>query len=134
MTAAADAPGSLDLCFIVDDAPEAIGAHLRECGVEITEGPVPKTGAQGPMRRITAATPTGTWSRSPAISGPISLVDMHATNETGRFSTDVYAHRLKSAAEATAAAGLAGLVITPGYDLRYLLGSRAQTFDASPHW
>jgi Xaa-Pro aminopeptidase len=49
--------------------------------------------------------------------------------ETGRFSTDVYAHRLKSAAEATAAAGLAGLVITPGYDLRYLLGSRAQTFE-----
>ncbi|WP_369803679.1 M24 family metallopeptidase, partial [Mycobacterium sp. NAZ190054] len=26
-------------------------------------------------------------------------------------------------------AGLAGLVITPGYDLRYLLGSRAQTFE-----
>jgi Xaa-Pro aminopeptidase len=49
--------------------------------------------------------------------------------ETGRFSTGVYAHRLKSAAEATAAAGLAGLVITPGYDLRYLLGSRAQTFE-----
>jgi Xaa-Pro aminopeptidase len=46
-----------------------------------------------------------------------------------RFGSDVYAHRLKSAAEATAAAGLAGLVITPGYDLRYLLGSRAQTFE-----
>ncbi len=41
----------------------------------------------------------------------------------------MYAQRLKSAAEATAAAGLAGLVITPGYDLRYLLGSRAQTFE-----
>jgi len=46
-----------------------------------------------------------------------------------RFGTDVYAQRLKAAAEATAAAGLAGLVITPGYDLRYLLGSRAQTFE-----
>jgi Xaa-Pro aminopeptidase len=54
---------------------------------------------------------------------------MDHANETGRFGTDVYAHRLKSAAEATAAAGLAGLVITPGYDLRYLLGSRAQTFE-----
>jgi Xaa-Pro aminopeptidase len=54
---------------------------------------------------------------------------MDHANETSRFGTDVYAHRLKSAAEATAAAGLAGLVITPGYDLRYLLGSRAQTFD-----
>ena len=26
-------------------------------------------------------------------------------------------------------AGLAGLIITPGYDLRYLIGSRAQTFE-----
>ncbi len=47
----------------------------------------------------------------------------------GRFSTDVYAQRLRSAAAAAADAGLAGLVITPGYDLRYLIGSRAQTFE-----
>jgi Xaa-Pro aminopeptidase len=46
-----------------------------------------------------------------------------------RFSTDVYARRLRAAASAAADAGLAGLVITPGYDLRYLLGSRAQTFE-----
>lgn len=46
-----------------------------------------------------------------------------------RFSTDVYAQRLRAAAAASAEAGLAGLVITPGYDLRYLLGSRAQTFE-----
>jgi Xaa-Pro aminopeptidase len=48
---------------------------------------------------------------------------------TDRFSTDVYARRLETATRATAEAGLAGLVITPGYDLRYLLGSRAQTFE-----
>jgi catechol 2,3-dioxygenase-like lactoylglutathione lyase family enzyme len=59
VTAAADAPGSLDLCFIVDDVPEAIGAHLRECGVEITEGPVPKTGAQGPMTSHYCRDPDG---------------------------------------------------------------------------
>ena len=47
----------------------------------------------------------------------------------GRFSTDVYAQRLQSAAAAAADAGLAGLVVTPGYDLRYLIGSRAQTFE-----
>lgn len=47
----------------------------------------------------------------------------------GRFNTDVYAARLRSAAAAAQAAGLAGLVITPGYDLRYLAGSRAQTFE-----
>ena len=46
-----------------------------------------------------------------------------------RFSTDVYAQRLSAAAAAAADAGLAGLVITPGYDLRYLVGSRAQTFE-----
>ncbi|MGB8403156.1 MAG: Xaa-Pro peptidase family protein [Mycobacterium sp.] len=48
---------------------------------------------------------------------------------TSRFSSDVYASRLQQGAEAAAAAGLDGLVITPGYDLRYLTGSRAQTFE-----
>jgi Xaa-Pro aminopeptidase len=46
-----------------------------------------------------------------------------------RFSTDVYRQRLRAAADAAADADLAGLVITPGYDLRYLVGSRAQTFE-----
>jgi D-alanyl-D-alanine dipeptidase len=46
-----------------------------------------------------------------------------------RFNADVYARRIAAAAAATGAAGLAGLVITPGYDLRYLIGSRAQTFE-----
>ncbi|WP_422747253.1 M24 family metallopeptidase [Mycobacterium sp. WMMD1722] len=46
-----------------------------------------------------------------------------------RFDTDVYARRLRTAAASAADAGLAGLVITPGYDLRYLTGSRAQTFE-----
>ena len=45
------------------------------------------------------------------------------------FDADVYGRRLAAAAAATAAAGLAGLVITPGYDLRYLVGSRADTFE-----
>ncbi|BDB42259.1 MULTISPECIES: M24 family metallopeptidase [Mycobacterium] len=46
-----------------------------------------------------------------------------------RFDAAVYARRLEAAAELAARAGLAGLVITPGYDLRYLLGSRAETFE-----
>src|SRR3954471_2818468 len=46
-----------------------------------------------------------------------------------RFSTDVYAQRLRAAGAAAADGGLSGLVITPGYDLRYLVGSRAQTFE-----
>src|SRR6185369_15797582 len=46
-----------------------------------------------------------------------------------RFGTDVYAQRLRAASAAAADAGLAGLVITPGYDLRCLIGSQAQTFE-----
>jgi catechol 2,3-dioxygenase-like lactoylglutathione lyase family enzyme len=59
VTAAADVPGSLDLCFIADAEPEAIGAHLRACGVDITEGPVAKTGAQGPMTSHYCRDPDG---------------------------------------------------------------------------
>ena len=46
-----------------------------------------------------------------------------------RFDAHVYRRRIAAAIAATADVGLAGLVITPGYDLRYLLGSRAQTFE-----
>jgi len=46
-----------------------------------------------------------------------------------RFDAEVYRRRVAAATAATAKAGLAGLVITPGYDLCYLLGSRAQTFE-----
>ena len=49
VTAAVDAPGTLDLCFVVDAEADAVGEHLRSCGVEITDGPVAKTGALGPM-------------------------------------------------------------------------------------
>ncbi|ORW74396.1 M24 family metallopeptidase [Mycobacterium saskatchewanense] len=49
--------------------------------------------------------------------------------DSHRFDASVYARRLASAASATADAGLTGLVITPGYDLRYLVGSRAQTHE-----
>ena len=49
--------------------------------------------------------------------------------ESHRFDAGVYARRLAAAAAATADAGLTGLVITPGYDLRYLVGSRAQTLE-----
>jgi D-alanyl-D-alanine dipeptidase len=46
-----------------------------------------------------------------------------------RFDAEVYRRRVAAATAATAKTGLAGLVITPGYDLRYLMGSRAQTFE-----
>ncbi|MGZ8714085.1 MAG: VOC family protein [Mycobacterium sp.] len=58
-TGAVDAPGSLDLCFIAEMSPEDVGAHLRACGVPITEGPVAKTGAQGPMTSHYCRDPDG---------------------------------------------------------------------------
>lgn len=48
---------------------------------------------------------------------------------SGRFDSAVYRTRLAAAAEAAARAGLDGLVVTPGYDLRYLIGSRLQTLE-----
>jgi len=48
---------------------------------------------------------------------------------TTRFPHEVYAQRLSAAAAGAAQAGLAGLIVTPGYDLRYLIGSRAETFE-----
>ncbi|MDZ7887376.1 MAG: VOC family protein [Mycobacterium sp.] len=58
-TADADVPGSLDLCFVVDADAAAVGAHLRACGVRITEGPVAKTGALGPMTSHYCRDPEG---------------------------------------------------------------------------
>ncbi len=54
---------------------------------------------------------------------------MATAGDVNLFSTEVYAQRIRAAAAGAARAGLAGLVITPGYDLRYLVGSRAQTFE-----
>jgi Xaa-Pro aminopeptidase len=54
---------------------------------------------------------------------------MSASRRPSRFAADVYHHRLGAAATATARAGLGGLIVTPGYDLRYLIGSRAQTYE-----
>jgi catechol 2,3-dioxygenase-like lactoylglutathione lyase family enzyme len=59
VTAAVDVPGTLDLCFVVDVEADAVGAHLRSCGVEITQGPVAKTGALGPMTSHYCRDPDG---------------------------------------------------------------------------
>ena len=48
---------------------------------------------------------------------------------SSRLACAVYRSRLRSAAEAAKKAGLDGLLITPGPDLQYLLGLRAQSFE-----
>ncbi len=51
-------PGSADLCFIVENLPK-IQAQITGAGVEIIEGPVPRTGATGPISSIYIRDPDG---------------------------------------------------------------------------
>ncbi len=46
------APGTLDLCFIAAVSLDEVIARLKERGIPILEGPVMKTGAQGPIRSV----------------------------------------------------------------------------------
>jgi len=45
-------PGSLDLCFIADRPLDVVIETLAGKGVRIVDGPVPRTGATGPLRSI----------------------------------------------------------------------------------
>lgn len=45
-------PGSVDLCLITTTPLARIVTHLGECGVPIEEGPVPRTGAIGPITSV----------------------------------------------------------------------------------
>lgn len=50
----ADRPtaGSADFCLIASTPLTEVIAHLRACDVTIIEGPVPKTGATGPLLSV----------------------------------------------------------------------------------
>ena len=50
--AARPTPGSADLCFLSSVPLPQVQAHLAACGVTITEGPVQRTGAQGPILSV----------------------------------------------------------------------------------
>ena len=45
-------PGSADLCFISTTPLDDVIAHLQAEGVAIEEGPVPRTGATGPILSV----------------------------------------------------------------------------------
>ncbi|TRZ01028.1 hypothetical protein DNTS_034920 [Danionella cerebrum] len=45
-------PGSADLCLITKTPLTTVAAHLKDCGVNIEEGPVDRTGAVGPISSI----------------------------------------------------------------------------------
>jgi catechol 2,3-dioxygenase-like lactoylglutathione lyase family enzyme len=46
------APGTLDLCFIAAVPLDAVIEKLNHNRIRILDGPVPKTGARGPMRSV----------------------------------------------------------------------------------
>jgi catechol 2,3-dioxygenase-like lactoylglutathione lyase family enzyme len=52
-------PGSMDLCFITETPLEEVIARLRANAVVIVDGPVPKTGALGPMMSVYFRDPDG---------------------------------------------------------------------------
>ena len=52
-------PGTLDICFIAAAPLDEVVARLAACGVTIVEGPVMKTGAQGPIRSVYVRDPDG---------------------------------------------------------------------------
>lgn len=55
--AAEPTAGSADLCLVTDLPQRGVLEHLADCGVSVEEGPVPRTGARGPM--------TSTYLRDP---------------------------------------------------------------------
>lgn len=57
--AALATPGSADFCLVTEVPLEEAMAHLRACGIELIEGPVPKTGATGAMRSVYFRDPDG---------------------------------------------------------------------------
>jgi catechol 2,3-dioxygenase-like lactoylglutathione lyase family enzyme len=57
--AARPTPGSADLCFLTDRPLEAWLERLAELGVALREGPVARTGAQGPITSIYIDDPDG---------------------------------------------------------------------------
>ncbi len=57
--AARPTPGSADLCFLVGRPLDEVARHLEGLGYPVIEGPVARTGAQGPMTSIYLRDPDG---------------------------------------------------------------------------
>ncbi len=62
-------PGTQDLCFIVTVTSDQVEQHFRDCGVEIAEGPVEKTGALGQMTSVYTRDPEGNLIEVSSYSG-----------------------------------------------------------------
>ncbi len=51
--------GSADFCLITETPIAQVIEHLKACGVAIEQGPVPKTGATGPITSVYFRDPDG---------------------------------------------------------------------------
>ena len=52
-------PGSADLCFLTETPVAEVADHMARLGYPVLEGPVPKTGATGPLTSIYFRDPDG---------------------------------------------------------------------------
>jgi catechol 2,3-dioxygenase-like lactoylglutathione lyase family enzyme len=52
-------PGSLDICFVTRLDPDEVVARLQAAEVDIEVGPVPRTGAAGPIISVYCRDPDG---------------------------------------------------------------------------
>lgn len=52
-------PGSADLCFLTDGPVAAWVDHFESLQIPIADGPVPRTGALGPMTSVYVRDPDG---------------------------------------------------------------------------
>lgn len=57
--AACPPPGSADVCLITTAPPEQVLAHLDAQHIAVEEGPVPRTGARGPITSVYIRDPDG---------------------------------------------------------------------------
>jgi len=59
ITAEANAPGSLDLCFVTSAPLQDVIDHIQSCGVTISKGPIAQHGAIGALISIYFRDPDG---------------------------------------------------------------------------
>lgn len=63
-------PGSADLCLIAVQPMEAVLAHLQSVCVPVLEGPVPRTGALGPITSVYFRDPDENLIEVSSYAGP----------------------------------------------------------------
>ncbi|MBD2104707.1 ACT domain-containing protein [Leptolyngbya sp. FACHB-261] len=74
--------GSADLCLLSETALTQVIEHLQQCGVEVLEGPVRRTGALGPIDSVYLRDPDGNLlevSSMQSESTPASATQAAAT-------------------------------------------------------